>query len=555
MSSSPGDFKPSIPEASSNSLWQQLVAHKAIFSNTSIAQLFERDSDRAKQFTVKSSGLLLDYSKNLITEQTRSLLVELARKASLQAAIEAMFDGDKVNNTEDRSALHIALRGGFQGDAQPSINEDVSRVQEQIQGFVEQVENHHWRGYSGVPITDVVNIGIGGSDLGPRMVYEALRPYQNPAVAIHFLANIDGSDFANTVHDLSPESTLFIVASKSFSTLETKKNADAARTWFLQQGGSEADLSKHFVAVTSNVDAAIKFGIAESQVFPIWDWVGGRYSLWSAIGLPLALGLGYENFRALGAGAHEMDHHFSTASFEHNMPVIMAMLEIWYQNYFGATSHAVIPYDHNLRYLPEFLQQLDMESNGKSTDRSGHLLEYRSGGVVWGSSGTIGQHSFHQLLHQGTQLIPVDFIVPMNTHNPIADHHSHLYSNAIAQSRALMQGKTLEQVRSELRAQGLDSSDIEKLAPHKVIPGNRPSNMLLMDCLEPTTLGALIALYEHKVYVQSVVWNINAFDQWGVELGKQLSEVIHPQLVDPKLVPDFDGSTNELIARFKEGKI
>ncbi|MDF1644203.1 MAG: glucose-6-phosphate isomerase [Pseudomonadales bacterium] len=547
--------KPSIPENSCNPLWQQLVEHKKDFSNTSIAQLFEQDSDRTEQFSLKSSGLLLDYSKNLITEQTRRLLTDLARQAGLQTAIESMFRGDVINQTEGRSVLHVALRGGFQDNPKIAVNTDIQNVQDDIRKFVEQIESHQWRGYSGLPITDIVNIGVGGSDLGPRMVYEALSPYQNPTINIHFLANIDGSDFTNTVHGLSPETTLFIIASKSFSTLETRKNAEAARSWFIQQGGTEPDLAKHFVAVSSNVDAAVEFGIAQDQVFPMWEWVGGRYSLWSAIGLPLALGLGYENFKALCGGAHQMDQHFLTADFEQNMPVLLAMLEIWYQNYFGAHTHAVIPYDHNLRHLPEFLQQLDMESNGKSIGRSGQSITYNTGAVVWGGSGTIGQHSFHQLLHQGTQLIPVDFIVPLRSHNPVADHHSHLVSNALAQSRALMQGKTLEEVRSEMKGQGLDSGEIDRLAPHKVVPGNRPNNMLLMNYLEPSSLGALIALYEQKVYVQSVVWDINAFDQWGVELGKQLSQTIHPQLVDPDLVPDFDSSTNRLIELFKKGKI
>ena len=552
---SPGNFKPSIPEISTNPLWQQLVEHKKTFANTSIAQLFEQNPRRTEQFSLKSSGLLLDYSKNLITDQTRRLLVDLARQAGLQTAIEAMFNGEVINETEGRSVLHVALRGGFQDNAKIAINDNIQRVQGDIQEFVEQIENHHWCGYTGLPITDIVNIGVGGSDLGPRMVYEALSPYRNPEIDVHFLSNIDGSDFTNTVHDLSPETTLFIIASKSFSTLETKKNAEAARSWFMQQGGGKSDLAKHFVAVSSNVGAAVEFGIARDQIFPMWEWVGGRYSLWSAIGLPLALGLGYDNFKALCAGAHQMDQHFLTADFEQNMPVLMAMLEIWYQNYFGAQTHAVMPYDHNLRYLPQFLQQLDMESNGKSIGRSGQPIKYSSGSVVWGSSGTIGQHSFHQLLHQGTQLVPVDFIVPLASHNPVADHHSHLVSNAIAQSRALMQGKAIEQVKSEMMDQNLDSNEIDRLAPHKVISGNRPSNMLVMDRLEPGSLGALIALYEHKVYVQSVVWDINAFDQWGVELGKQLSQNIHPQLVGQDLVPDFDGSTNRLIELFQKGKI
>ena len=554
-----GPVKPSIPSNSANPFWQELARHKEVFANTSIAQLFEENAHRAQQFRLKASGLLLDYSKNLITEQTRNLLIELARQAGLQSAIEAMFTGETINQTEGRSVLHIALRGGFQDNDRYTINGEIQQVQDQIAEFVKQIENREWVGYSGLPITDIVNIGIGGSDLGPRMVYDALTPYQNPAIDIHFLANIDGSDFVDTVSGLSPETTLFIVASKSFSTLETKKNAEAARLWFLQQGGDKHDLTKHFVAVSSNIEAAVAFGIPKNQIFPIWDWVGGRYSLWSAIGLPLALGLGYENFKSLAAGAHQMDHHFLTAEFEQNMPVIMAMLEVWYQNYYGARSHAVIPYDHNLRRFPEFLQQLDMESNGKSRSQSGQPLDYHTGAVVWGSSGTIGQHSYHQLLHQGTQLVPVDFIAPLNSHNPVADHHSHLYSNVIAQSQALMQGKTLDQARSELHREGIDKANIDRLAPHKVIPGNRPSNILLMDHLEPKSLGALIALYEHKVYVQSVVWDINAFDQWGVELGKQLNQSIHHQLVGQNQEADFDSgfdsSTNELIALFRKGMI
>ncbi len=551
----PDSFTPSIPDNSTNPLWQQLAAHKQGFSNKTIAQLFEQSPDRAKQFRIKSSGLLLDYSKNLITPKTRKLLSELAREAGLPAAIDAMFAGESINFTENRPALHVALRGSFQDNENISINADIQAVQNRIQLFVKKIETQQWSGYTGLRITDVVNIGVGGSDLGARMVYDALAPYQKSSIRVHFVANIDGSDFVNKVHRLSPETTLFIIASKSFSTLETKKNAEAARHWFLQQGGSEKDLASHFVAISSNVEAAVNFGIAEDQVFPMWDWVGGRYSLWSAIGLPLALGLGYDNFTALSAGAHQMDHHFLTSDYEENMPVVLAMLEIWYQNYFGATSHAILPYDENLKRFPEFLQQLDMESNGKSTGRSGQVLNYTTGSAVLGVSGTTGQHSFYQLLHQGTQLIPVDFIAPLQTHLPIADHHEHLFSSAIAQSQALMNGKTMEQARLECEQQGFDSKGIAAVAPHRVISGNRPSNTIIMDTLTPKSLGALIALYEHKIYVQSVVWGINAFDQWGVELGKQLGQAIHPFLASRASLPAFDSSTNEMIELFRKGKI
>ena len=493
----PDHFKPSIPQDSPNPLWQQLADHKQVFAGTTIAELFEKDPQRATQFSLKTSGLLLDYSKNLITETTRNLLAELARKAGLRPAIEAMFNGDEVNCTENRAALHVALRGGYKGEQHLKINADIQDVQARMQAFVTQIKQKTWLGYTGKAITDIVNIGVGGSDLGPRMVYEALRPYQSQEIKVHFLANIDGNDFVNIVHGLSPETTLFIVASKSFTTLETRKNAEAARAWFLACGGAESDISQHFVAVSSNIKAAVEFGINERQVFSMWDWVGGRYSLWSAIGLPLALGLGYENYKALCCGAHQMDQHFLTAKFEQNMPVMMGLLEIWYQNYFGANSHAVLPYDDNLRRLPAYLQQLDMESNGKSVNRSGKALEYSTGAVIWGASGTNGQHSFHQLLHQGTQLIPVDFIVPLRSSNPISNHHSLLFSNAVAQSRALMVGKTLTEAKAEITEQGADLQRIEALAPHKTILGNRPSNVLLMDSVNPETIGSLIALYEH----------------------------------------------------------
>ena len=549
----PDSFTPSIPKNSANPLWEQLVAHKQEFSETTIAQLFEHNPNRAKQFSLKSSGLMLDYSKNLVTEETRRLLAELAREAGLTSAIRSMFAGESINFTEDRPALHVALRGSFQDSDKLSINEEIQKVQTQIQRFVEQIETQQWLGYTGLPITDIVNIGVGGSDLGSKMVYDALAPYQNTALNVHFLANIDGSDFVNTVHGLSPQRTLFIVASKSFSTLETKKNAEAARDWVLEDGAARKDLDKHFVAISSNVKAAMDFGISEEQIFPMWDWVGGRYSLWSAIGLPLALGLGYDNFKELCSGAQQMDHHFKTSDFEENIPVMMAMLEVWYQNYFGAKSHAILPYDENLRRFPAFLQQLDMESNGKSTNSAGESLDYSSGAVIWGSSGTVGQHSFHQLLHQGTQLVPADFIVPLKSKNPVSNHHTHLFSNAIAQSQALMIGRDINQARVELKAEAYVPSYIDALAPHRVIPGNRPSNMLLMEVVTPSVIGALIALYEHKVYVQSVVWDINAFDQWGVELGKQLSQSTLSKLIDTDEELTSDSSTNELIRLFRKG--
>jgi len=381
-------------------MWEQLAAHKQAFVETTIAQLFEQDPNRAQEFSIKSSGLMLDYSKNLITKKTRKLLTELARDAGVPSAIESMFEGQSINFTENRPALHVALRGSFQDNDKLSINEEIQTVQTRIQQFVEQIETQQWLGYTGLPITDIVNIGVGGSDLGSKMVYDALAPYQNPALKVHFLANIDGSDFVNTVQGLPSQTTLFIVASKSFSTLETKKNAEAARDWVLAQGAAQKDLDKHFVAISSNVKAAVDFGISEDQIFPMWDWVGGRYSLWSAIGLPLALGLGYDNFKELCDGARQMDHHFRTSEFEKDMPVVMAMLEVWYQNYFGAKSHAILPYDENLSRFPAFLQQLDMESNGKSTNSAGEPLDYSSGAAIWGSSGTVGQHSFHQLLLQ-----------------------------------------------------------------------------------------------------------------------------------------------------------
>ncbi len=472
----------------------------------------------------------------------------------LKEAIAEMVDGDLVNASEGRPALHTALRRPV-GDRLAingvNVMPDVHRVLNQMTELVTRIHNGLWRGYTEKPITDVVNIGIGGSFLGPQLVSEALLPYAQQGVRCHYLANIDGSEFHELSEGLKAETTLFIVSSKSFNTLETLKNAQAARSWYLAQGGSEGDLYKHFIAVSSNREAAVAFGIREENIFPMWDWVGGRYSLWSAIGLPIALAIGMANFKELLSGAYGMDRHFQTAPFESNMPVLLALLGVWYGNFWGAQSHAILPYDHYLRNITKHLQQLDMESNGKSVRQDGSAVTCETGPVIWGGVGCNGQHAYHQLLHQGTQLIPADFIVPVVSYNPVADHHQWLYANCLSQSQALMLGKTRDEARAELRSKGLPEDEVERLAPHKVIPGNRPSNTLAMERISPRRLGALVALYEHKVFVQSVVWGINAFDQWGVELGKELGKGVYQRLTGGNEQPAEDASTQGLIDYFR----
>ena len=534
--------------------WQALAGHRERFAGFSMREAFAGDPGRFAEFSLNDCGLFLDYSKNLITTETRELLVGLAREAGLAQAIRALFDGAPINASERRPALHTALRRPI-GDKVLvdglDVMPQVHRVLHQMSELVGRLHDGLWRGCSEKTITDVVNIGIGGSFLGPQLVSEALLPFAQRGVRCHYLANIDGSSFHELAAKLRAETTLFIVSSKTFGTLETLKNAQAARSWYLAQGGSEAELHRHFIAVSSNVSAAVAFGIREENVLPMWDWVGGRYSLWSAIGLPIAMSIGMSNFKELLSGAYRMDQHFQSAPFERNMPVLLALLGIWYGNFWGAQSQAILPYDHYLRNITKHLQQLDMESNGKGVRQDGSPVATTTGPVIWGGVGCNGQHAYHQLLHQGTQLIPADFIVPVSSYNPVADHQQWLFANCLSQSQALMLGKTLAEAEAELRGQGLAEAEVRRLAPHKVIPGNRPSNTLVMERVSPRRLGALVALYEHKVFVQSAIWGTNAFDQWGVELGKQLGQGLYARLVGSEESPAEDGSTQGLIDFFR----
>ncbi|MGV6397474.1 glucose-6-phosphate isomerase [Pseudomonas caspiana] len=534
--------------------WQALNQHREAMQNFSMREAFNADPQRFSQFTLSSCGLFLDYSKNLISTETRDLLVKLANEVGLKEAIKAQYDGELVNSSEGRPALHTALRRPV-GDKLlvngVNVMPEVHKVLNQITDLVGRIHDGLWRGYTEKPITDVVNIGIGGSFLGPELVSEALLSYAQKGVRCHYLANIDGSEFHELTMKLRAETTLFIVSSKTFTTLETLKNATAARAWYLAQGGSEAELYRHFIAVSSNNAAAVAFGIREENIFPMWDWVGGRYSLWSAIGLPIALAIGMSNFKELLSGAYSMDQHFLTAPFEQNMPVLLGLLGVWYGNFWGAQSHAILPYDHYLRNITKHLQQLDMESNGKSVRQDGSPVTTDTGPVIWGGVGCNGQHAYHQLLHQGTQFIPADFIVPIVSFNPVSDHHQWLYANCLSQSQALMIGKTRAEAEVELRDKGLSEEEVQNLAPHKVIPGNRPSNTLVVERISPRRLGALVAMYEHKVFVQSVIWGINAFDQWGVELGKEMGKAVYQRLTGGTDEPADDASTQGLINYFR----
>ncbi|MAX85669.1 MULTISPECIES: glucose-6-phosphate isomerase [Thalassolituus] len=533
--------------------WKDLQEHYSRISDHHMRDWFNEDPNRFDTFQLEAAGLTLDYSKNRITEDTMSLLLSLAREQDLPAKIGAMFNGETINRSENRPALHTALRNFGDRDIMvdgenimPEIRETVHRMEE----FCWKIRRNQWRGYTNKPFTDVVSIGIGGSFLGPKLASSALKPYWDSRLNIHYLANIDGSHITEILKRLDPATTLFIIQSKSFGTQETLKNANACRQWFLDNGGTEGDLCKHFTAVSSNVEKATAFGISEENIFPMWDWVGGRYSLWSAIGLPLALAIGIDNFRDLLRGAYLMDEHFRTAPLEHNMPVIMALLGVWYVNFFGVNSHAILPYDHYLRSLPAHLQQLDMESNGKSVTIDGSKVNYNTGPVIWGGVGTNGQHAFHQLLHQGTHFSPCDFIMPMNSHNPIDNFHAMLVSNCLSQSQALLQGKSEDEAIEELVASGMSKAEAMVLAPHKVIPGNRPSNTLYFPKSTPQVVGALIALYEHKVAAQGMLWDVNSFDQWGVELGKKLGNKVLDALESQSAPDGFDGSTNGLINAF-----
>ncbi|MBW7472338.1 glucose-6-phosphate isomerase [Marinobacter sp. F4218] len=529
-------------------LQQQLLA-------TPMTRLFADDPGRAERYFIEGAGLSLDFSKNRITDDAFNGLLALARSCQLEDRRDALLRGDKVNTTEDRPALHTALRNP--GNAAIMVDgvdvvEEVRNTLDRMETFVTSVLEQSRTGYSGNPLTDVVSIGIGGSYLGPKLVGEALQPYWQGSMRCHFVANIDGTDICETLKLVNPETTLFLIQSKSFRTQETLENSAVARQWFLDHCGDEAAIATHFLAVTANVADAEAFGIDADNVFPMWDWVGGRYSLWSAIGLPVALVVGMDNFRKLLAGAHAMDSHFRDAPLAQNLPVVMGLLSVWYNNFWGADTHAILPYDHYLRSLPDHLQQLDMESNGKSVNEAGDPLGYETGPVIWGGTGSNGQHAYHQLIHQGTRLIPADFIIPLKTHNPVATHHADLFANCLSQARAMMAGKSLELARSELKAEGLADTEIERLAPHKVIPGNKPSNMLIMDKVTPETVGALIALYEHRTFVQGVIWGVDSFDQWGVELGKQLGKGILPRLLgEGEQTSDSDSSTDHLIDLFR----
>ena len=534
--------------------WKKLEEHFAVMQKRHLKTLFAEDPERFAKFSLKLEDILVDFSKNIIDEQTVALLLELAKETALPEAIEKMFTGDKINVLEDRAVLHTALRNRSNTpvfvdgrDVMPEINE----VLKQVKSFSEKISSGEWKGYSGKPIKYLVNIGIGGSDLGPYMVTEALKPYQYPHIEAHFVSNIDGSQLVETLKKVDPETTLFLIASKTFTTQETMTNAESAKKWFLEFAPSEADVAKHFVAISTNLEEVKKFGIAAENMFVFWDWVGGRYSLWSSIGLSIACAIGYDNFIQLLEGAHAMDNHFRKEPLEKNIPVILALIGIWYVNFFGAQSEAIFPYNQYLHRFAAYLQQGNMESNGKTVGRNGAKVTYPTGPIIWGEPGTNGQHAFYQLIHQGTPLIPCDFLAPANSHNPIGNHHSILLSNFFAQTEALMNGKTLEEVETELKNEGLTADEIKQLAPFKVFTGNKPTNSILFRKLAPRTLGSLIAMYEHKIFVQGVIWNIFSFDQWGVELGKQLAKKVLPELENDEEITSHDASTNGLINAYK----
>jgi glucose-6-phosphate isomerase len=540
----------------SSAPWQALSEHFQAVKERHMRELFDADPQRFARFSLQFNDILLDYSKNRITEQTLPLLHTLAREAQLDQWTERMFSGESINHTERRAVLHVALRNRSARpirvageDVMPEVNAMLAKMRE----FSEAVRCRKWLGYSGQPITDVVNIGIGGSDLGPMMATEALRPYAHHDLRLHFVSNVDENHINDTLEELKPETTLFIIVSKSFTTQETLVNAQTAREWFLRAVGEESAIARHFVAVSDNVEAADRFGIDPDNTFKMWDWVGGRYSLWSAVGLIIAVAIGMDQFEEMLEGAHQMDEHFRTAPLERNIPATLALLGIWYNNFFGAQTHAILPYDQHLRYLPAYLQQADMESNGKFVDRDGDEVDYDTGPVIFGQLGIPGQHAFYQLIHQGTRLIPADFLAPMTNRVPLAHHHHILMANVFAQGEALMCGKTPEEARAELQQAGLSEAQIATLLPYKVFPGNRPTNTILFQTLDPRTLGSLIAMYEHKIFVQGVIWNINSFDQWGVELGKQLAKTVLSELQEPGEVETHDSSTNGLINYYKNG--
>ncbi len=538
--------------------WQALVRHRDAHRDINLRALFAADSKRFERFSLDFEDLLVDYSKNLVTDETVSLLLDLARQARVLEWRDRMMSGDKVNGTEGRAVLHVALRNRSNRpilvdgkDVMPEVNAVLAKMRQ----FTDAVRSGAWRGYTGERITDVVNIGIGGSDLGPVMASAALKPYWQKGLRAHFVSNVDGTHLAETIADLSPERTLFVIESKTFTTQETLMNARSARAWLVEKLGGEAAVPKHFVAVSTATEEVKKFGIDPNNMFGFWDWVGGRYSMWSAIGLPLAIVVGMDAFEEMLAGGHAMDEHFRTAPIERSLPVLLGMLGVWYSNFLGAQTHAILPYSQSMSRFAAYFQQGDMESNGKRVTREGQVIDdYTSGPIVWGEPGTNGQHAFYQLLHQGTRLVPCDFLAPLETHYPLGKHHEVLLANFFAQTEALMRGKTADEARAELEAQKPPASAdlVAKLVPHKTFPGNRPTTSIVFDKLTPRTLGKLVALYEHKIFVQGIVWDIYSFDQWGVELGKQLAKKIEPELEAKGLIGSHDGSTNALINRYKK---
>ena len=536
-------------------IWRRLTKHQQEIAPKHMREMFQDDPHRFEKFSLQFNDILLDYSKNRITEETLALLMQLARESHVEEWRERMFSGEKINFTENRAVLHTALRN--RGNKPVLVDgkdvmPDVNRVLKQMREFTERVRNGAWKGYTGKPITDIVNIGIGGSALGPFMACTALKPFSRPDLHAHFVSNVDGAHLGMTLQKCDPETTLFVVASKTFTTQETLTNARSARKWFLEKAKDEQQIAKHFVALSTNATEVAKFGIDTANMFEFWDWVGGRYSLWSSIGLSIALNIGMDNFEAMLQGAYEMDQHFRTTPLEQNLPVVMAMIGIWYNNFFGAQTHAILPYDQTLSRFSAYFQQGDMESNGKFVDREGKRVDFDTGPIIWGEPGTNGQHAFYQLIHQGTRMVPCDFLMPIETQYPLGEHHEILFSNFLAQTQALMQGKTADEARAELEAAGVKGDELELLLLHKVFRGNRPTNSILFQKLDPRTLGMLIALYEHKIFVQGIVWNINSFDQWGVELGKQLAQKIYPQLGGKQPVQEHDASTNGLINHYKK---
>lgn len=545
--------------------WQKLLEHYYKMKNVHLRELFDQELNRFTNFSIQWNDMLVDFSKNIITHETLDLLRQLAVETSLKDAIDKMYSGERINGTENRSVLHIALRNLSKTPIfvdRKNVMIDVNRVLEQMEDFSERVRSGHWRGYTGKPIESIVNIGIGGSDLGPVMVTECLKPYCKTGregkkdISIYFVSNIDGTHIMETLKKIDPETTLFLIASKTFTTLETMTNAHTARRWFLEYSGDRNSIKYHFAAISTNIKAVEEFGINRENMFEFWEWVGGRYSLWSSIGLSIACAVGFQNFKELLAGAHEMDNHFKTAPFEKNIPVTLALIGIWYTNFFKAATEVILPYDQYMHRFPAYFQQGNMESNGKTVDRDGSRVEdYSTGPVIWGEPGTNGQHAFYQLIHQGSQMIPADFLAPAISHNPVGNHHNILLSNFFAQTEALMNGKSLDTVVQEMRAKGKSDDEIKKVAPHKVFTGSKPTNSILFKQLTPRTLGALIAMYEHKIFVQGVIWNIFSFDQWGVELGKELANKILPELENGSKITSHDSSTNGLINMFKSMRL